>query len=173
MRVHGNPQAGLPSRERRRRAENRDPAYPLHAPYLINLASANNRVRIRAQRSTTETCAAAADIGAAAVIVHGGHVADDAYIDKGFSAGARLGRLEPRFPSAWKHRRRRSRDGAPLTPSPTALGRHRRHRIGFCLDTCHLGGRRGLVMPSIGSSNYRPHRSGALQRLQGRSGIGP
>ena len=55
----------------------------VHAPYLINVASANNRVRIPSRKILQETCDAAAEIGATAVIVHGGH-ADDNDMEAGF-----------------------------------------------------------------------------------------
>jgi deoxyribonuclease IV len=49
----------------------------VHAPYLINPVADNNRVRIPSRRILQETCDAAADIGAAGVVVHGGHVTGD------------------------------------------------------------------------------------------------
>src|SRR5262245_56937368 len=49
----------------------------VHAPYTINLASGNNRIRIPSRKILSETCAAAAAFGATAVIVHGGHVTAD------------------------------------------------------------------------------------------------
>src|SRR5215217_9448467 len=51
----------------------------VHAPYGINLASPNNRIRIPSRKLLAETCQGAAAVGAAGVIVHGGHVtaADD------------------------------------------------------------------------------------------------
>ena len=38
----------------------------VHAPYLINVASANNRVRIPSRKILQDTCDAAADVGATA-----------------------------------------------------------------------------------------------------------
>jgi deoxyribonuclease-4 len=52
------------------------PVY-VHAPYLINVGSPNNRIRIPSRKILADTLAAAAAIGAAGVIVHGGHVGDD------------------------------------------------------------------------------------------------
>ena len=54
----------------------RIPIY-VHAPYLINVCADNNRVRIPSRKILQETCDAAAEINAAAVIVHGGHVTGD------------------------------------------------------------------------------------------------
>src|ERR1700676_167934 len=55
----------------------------VHAPYLINVASANNRVRIPSRKILQDTCDAASEINATAVIVHGGH-ADDNDMEAGF-----------------------------------------------------------------------------------------
>ena len=52
------------------------PVY-VHAPYLINVCADNNRVRIPSRKILQDTCDAAADIGAAAVVVLGGHVTGD------------------------------------------------------------------------------------------------
>jgi len=49
----------------------------VHAPYLINPVADNTRIRIPSRRILQETCDAAAAIGAAGVVVHGGHVTGD------------------------------------------------------------------------------------------------
>ncbi len=49
----------------------------VHAPYLINVCSENNRVRIPSRKILQDTCDAAAEVGAVAVVVHGGHVTGD------------------------------------------------------------------------------------------------
>ena len=46
----------------------------IHAPYLINVATLNNRIRIPSRKLLATHAAAAAELGAKAVIVHGGHV---------------------------------------------------------------------------------------------------
>ena len=46
----------------------------IHAPYLVNVASTNNRIRIPSRKILSEHAAAAAGIGAHALIVHGGYV---------------------------------------------------------------------------------------------------
>ncbi len=58
------------------------PVY-VHAPYLINVCADNNRVRIPSRKILQETCDAASDIGATAVVVHGGHVTGDGPQDEG------------------------------------------------------------------------------------------
>ena len=55
----------------------------VHAPYLVNLASPNSRVRHPSRKILQQTCDGAAAIGATAVIVHGGHVTADDSIEAG------------------------------------------------------------------------------------------
>lgn len=110
----------------------------VHAPYLINVASANNRVRIPSRKILQDTCDAAAEIAATAVIVHGGH-ADDNDMEAGFERWAKaLAQLDT---------------DVPVYLENTAGGDHAMARhfdtigrlwerigdtgIGFCLDTCH------------------------------------
>lgn len=110
----------------------------VHAPYLINVASANNRIRIPSRKILQDTCDAAAEIDATAVIVHGGH-ADDDDIDAGIERWVKaLDQLDT---------------DVPVYLENTAGGDHAMARhfdtiarlwdrigdkgIGFCLDTCH------------------------------------
>jgi deoxyribonuclease IV len=46
----------------------------VHAPYVMNVASTNNRIRIPSRKLLGQHAAAAAAIGARAMVVHGGHV---------------------------------------------------------------------------------------------------
>src|SRR5580693_445081 len=46
----------------------------IHAPYVINVASTNNRIRIPSRKLLDQQLKAAAAIGAKGLIVHGGHV---------------------------------------------------------------------------------------------------
>jgi deoxyribonuclease-4 len=46
----------------------------VHAPYLVNVASTNNRIRIPSRTILADQARAAAAIGAKGLIVHGGHV---------------------------------------------------------------------------------------------------
>jgi deoxyribonuclease-4 len=55
----------------------------VHAPYLINVCADDNKVRVPSRRILQETCDAAADVGAAAVIVHGGHVTGEGPQEEG------------------------------------------------------------------------------------------
>ncbi|MEO6703633.1 MAG: deoxyribonuclease IV [Jatrophihabitantaceae bacterium] len=115
----------------------------VHSPYVLNLATTNNRIRIPSRKLLGQHAAAAAAIGAKGLIVHGGHVGagDDPAtgIDnwrKAFAQAAETGG----FP-------------VPILIENTAGGTKAiaRHldRIaelwdaigeydpGFCLDTCH------------------------------------
>src|SRR6266567_3314290 len=46
----------------------------IHAPYRINVATLNNRIRIPSRKLLVAHAKAAADVGARGLIVHGGHV---------------------------------------------------------------------------------------------------
>jgi deoxyribonuclease IV len=137
----GNPQSWAAPKPRDDAARLRAAALPVyvHAPYLINVASANNRVRIPSRKMLQQTCEAAADIGAAAVVVHGGHVADTDDLDAGFDR--------------WRKALDQLETEVPVYLENTAGGNHAMARhfdtigrlwdrigdtgIGFCLDTCH------------------------------------
>ena len=111
----------------------------VHAPYLVNVASANNKVRIPSRKILQQTCDAAAAIDATAVIVHGGHVAEDADLAAGFERWRKaLEQLESTVPvylentAGGDHALARHFDTiARLWEHVADLG------IGFCLDTCH------------------------------------
>lgn len=55
----------------------------VHAPYLINVCADNNRVRIPSRKILQDTCDAASEIDAQAVVVHGGHVTGDGPQEEG------------------------------------------------------------------------------------------
>jgi deoxyribonuclease-4 len=46
----------------------------VHAPYVLNVATTNNRIRIPSRKLLAAHAAAAAAIGASGLVVHGGHV---------------------------------------------------------------------------------------------------
>jgi deoxyribonuclease-4 len=62
----------------------------VHAPYLMNPASPNNRIRIPSRKTLADTMAAAEAIGARGVVVHGGHVGDDEDVAVGFERWRKL-----------------------------------------------------------------------------------
>lgn len=115
----------------------------VHAPYLINVATTNNRIRIPSRKLLQQHMDAAASIGAKGLIVHGGHVnkADDPA--KGFDN--------------WRKAVEATDLKVPLLIENTAGGDNAMARrldrlahlweaisnasgfenVGFCLDTCH------------------------------------
>lgn len=111
----------------------------VHAPYLVNVVSPNNRIRIPSRRILQETCDAAAEIGAAAVIVHGGHGDGSTTVDD---------RIQN-----WRKALERTETDVLILIENTAGGDHAMARrfddlgrlwqaldrfdVGFCLDTCH------------------------------------
>lgn len=124
-------------------AELRDSPMPLyvHAPYLINVCSPRNNVRYGSRKILQQTCEAAADVGAAAVIVHAGHAED------GVAEG--VGR--------WLRTLEMLESEVPVLIENTAGGENAVARrfdalarlweavskessgldVGFCFDTCH------------------------------------
>jgi deoxyribonuclease-4 len=115
----------------------------VHAPYPINVASLNNRIRIPGRKLLQQHLTMAGEIGAKGVIVHGGHLGVDEDAAVGFDN--------------W----RKCIDGldmpVPLLIENTAGGDNAMARrleaiarlwdaigqakggdsVGFCLDTCH------------------------------------
>src|SRR5699024_8101251 len=49
----------------------------VHAPYLVNVASTNNRVRVPSRKILQQQIDLAAEVGAIGIVVHGGHVGAD------------------------------------------------------------------------------------------------
>lgn len=113
----------------------------VHSPYVINVATTNNRVRHPSRQNLTNTVRAAEAIGAAGVIVHGGHVGDEDDPTEGFVN--------------WRKTLERLETTVPILIENTAGGENAMARefdviarlwdtldgvevpFGFCLDTCH------------------------------------
>ncbi|CAM3191025.1 deoxyribonuclease IV [Nocardioides dubius] len=128
-------------------AEEAGVAIYVHAPYIINVATTNNRVRIPSRKLLQQHIDAAASIGAKGLVVHGGHVdkagEDPELLAKGFDN--------------WRKAVEATDLKIPLLIENTAGGDHAmtRHleriaqvweaigtadqadQVGFCLDTCH------------------------------------
>ena len=110
----------------------------VHSPYLVNLASANNKIRIPSRKILQQCCDAAAELDARAVIVHGGHVAADDDIEAGIERWVKgLDQLKTTVPvylentAGGDHAMARHFD--TIARLWDAVG----DRVGFCLDTCH------------------------------------
>ena len=119
----------------------------VHAPYLINVATTNNRIRIPSRKLLQQHMDAAASIGAQGLIVHGGHVEqagdDPSLLERGYDN--------------WRKAVEATDLKVPLLIENTAGGDHAMTRqaerigrvfdavasasgadmVGFCLDTCH------------------------------------
>jgi deoxyribonuclease IV len=119
----------------------------IHAPYGINVASANNRIRIPSRKLLSQQLAAAAAVGAKGLVVHGGYVTGGVDEREGYDN--------------WRKAVERIERPVPLLIENTAGGDHAMARgleaigrlwdaigdftaagdgnavIGFCLDTCH------------------------------------
>jgi deoxyribonuclease IV len=136
----GNPQSWKKPKPRDDAARLRETSLPLyiHAPYLINVASANNRVRIPSRKILQDTCDAASEVAATAVIVHGGHV-DDNDLDAGFERWCKaLDQLETEVPVYLENTAGGDHAMARHFDTIGRLWDHIGDRgIGFCLDTCH------------------------------------
>ena len=115
----------------------------VHAPYVLNVATANNRIRIPSRKLLAQHAEAAAAIGARGLIVHGGHVSKGDDEQVGFDN--------------WRKVFERTVDDGgfplPILIENTAGGDLAMARrldaiarlwdavgefgAGFCLDTCH------------------------------------
>ncbi|MBA3781039.1 MAG: deoxyribonuclease IV [Nocardioides sp.] len=119
----------------------------VHAPYIVNVATTNNRIRIPSRKLLQQHVDAAAEIGAKGLIVHGGHVEnksdDPRIIETGFDN--------------WRKAIAATDLKLPVLIENTAGGENAMTRyleriagvwsaiegtegddlVGFCLDTCH------------------------------------
>lgn len=111
----------------------------IHAPYLINVASANNRIRIPSRKNLQTAADAAAEIGAAGLVVHGGHVTDDEDVAEGFPRWRKaLDLLETDVTVLIENT---AGGGNAMAREVETIARLWEHigdtGVGFVLDTCH------------------------------------
>lgn len=111
----------------------------VHAPYVINVATTNNRIRIPSRKLLQQHVDGAAEIGARAVIVHGGHVLKDEEIEVGVDNWRKtVERLEMRCPVLIENTAGGDRAMARRLTAIARLWDVVGHAdVGFCLDTCH------------------------------------
>jgi deoxyribonuclease-4 len=111
----------------------------VHAPYVINVATTNNRLRIPGRKMLAEQAEVAASVGAKALIVHGGHMPKGEDPEVGYAN--------------WRKTFERWTPPLPILIENTAGGDNAIARrfdrlgrlwealdgfdVGFCLDTCH------------------------------------
>src|SRR3954454_3349390 len=122
---------------------NTDLTVYIHSPYVLNLATTNNRIRIPSRKLLGQHAAAAAAIGAKGLIVHGGHVGanDDPAIGidnwrKAFAQAAETGGfpLPILIENTAGGTKAMARDLDRVARLWDAIGEY---EPGFCLDTCH------------------------------------
>jgi deoxyribonuclease-4 len=112
----------------------------VHSPYLINVCADNNKIRVPSRRILQETCDAAEEIAATAVVVHGGHVTGDGPQEEGIIRWRKaLDQLDTGIPvlientaGGDKAVARRVEWIARLFDEVGEFG------VGFVLDTCHV-----------------------------------
>jgi len=111
----------------------------VHSPYLVNVGSGNNRVRIPSRKILADTLEAATAIDAAGVIAHGGHIEDDEDMAVGFERWRKaLDAVELTVPLLIENTAgggnavlRELDNYGPLWEEIGDYG------VGVCLDTCH------------------------------------
>lgn len=116
----------------------------VHAPYIVNVATTNNRIRIPSRKILGQHAKAAAEIGAKGLIVHGGHLGKDddpaIGVDNWRKTFARVADEEGGFPLPILIENTAGGDNAVarrferLAMLWDAIGEF---GPGFCLDTCH------------------------------------
>ncbi|WP_045821328.1 deoxyribonuclease IV [Williamsia herbipolensis] len=116
----------------------------VHSSYIINVASLNNRLRMPSRKAVELQAAAAADLGAIGLVVHGGHLGDGEDDAEGFANWRKL----------FERQADKGGFAVPIFIENTAGGDHAMARTlgsierlwdavgdfdqaGFCLDTCH------------------------------------
>lgn len=111
----------------------------VHAPYLVNVASTNNRIRIPSRNMIAQHSEAGSALGAKGLIVHGGHVGAGEDIAVGvdnwrktFDRATYPVRVLVENTAGGENACARTLDRIAMLWD--AIGHH---DVGFCLDTCH------------------------------------
>jgi len=116
----------------------------VHSSYQINVASLNNRLRMPSRKAVQEQAAAAGELGAIGLVVHGGHLREGEDAAEGFANWRKL----------FERQQDKGGFAVPILIENTAGGDHAMARTlesierlwdavgdfeqaGFCLDTCH------------------------------------
>ncbi|MGH4026870.1 MAG: deoxyribonuclease IV [Pseudonocardiaceae bacterium] len=115
----------------------------VHSPYVINVASLNNRIRIPSRKLVAQHATAAATVGACGLVVHGGHVTKDEDPAVGIENWRKMFVRQAEdggFATRILVENTAAGDGAIARRFDTlarlwdAIGDY---DVGFCLDTCH------------------------------------
>ena len=112
----------------------------VHSPYVINVASTNNKIRIPSRKILDQHAQAAARAGALGLIVHGGHVAKGEDPQVGIANWVKtFERMELPLTVLIENTAggefAMARRFDALARLWEAVGHH--DNVGFCLDTCH------------------------------------
>ena len=112
----------------------------VHSPYIVNLASENNKIRLPSRKILQATCDAACACGARGVVVHGGHVGAGGDPCDGIDRWRKaLAELETDIPILLENTaggdRAMARHWDDLARLWDVIGSD--PRVQFCLDTCH------------------------------------
>lgn len=111
----------------------------VHAPYVINVATTNNRIRIPSRKLLAQQVAAASEIGALGLIVHGGHVTKDDDPSAGFANWTKaVDQTDLSCPVLIENTAGGENSMARTVESIARLWDAVGHSgVGLCLDTCH------------------------------------
>lgn len=111
----------------------------VHAPYVLNVATTNNRIRIPSRKLLQQQVDLAADVGAKGLVIHGGHVLKDddpeVGVDNWRKCAERLDAKVPVFienTAGGDFAMARKLDRLARLWDVVA-----EHGLGFCFDTCH------------------------------------
>jgi len=115
----------------------------IHAPYVINVATTNNRIRIPSRQILARQVKLAAEVGARGVIVHGGHVSANDDPAVGFDNWRKaIEGLDLEVPilientAGGANAMARHLDRIAMLWDAVASAKGAEN-VGFCLDTCH------------------------------------
>lgn len=111
----------------------------VHAPYVLNVATTNNRIRIPSRKLLQQHVDLAAEAGAKALVVHGGHVLRDDDPAVGIDNWRKCAeRLDAKLPVLVENTaggdQAMARRLERIAQLWDAVGEH---GLGFCFDTCH------------------------------------
>ncbi len=126
----------------------------VHAAYVINVASTNNRIRIPSRKLLQQTVDAAAAIGARGVIVHGGHVTAEEDQQLGYANWRKcVDGLKLPVPILIENTAGGTKAMMRYVESMAGLwsaleGSENLGQVGLCLDTCHAHAA-GLDLTSV------------------------
>ncbi|NDL57859.1 deoxyribonuclease IV [Phytoactinopolyspora mesophila] len=111
----------------------------VHAPYVLNVATTNNRIRIPSRKILQKQVDLAAEVGAKGIVIHGGHVLKDDDPDVGVDNWRKCAeRLDAKVPVFIENTAGGDRAMARKLDRLARLwDAVAEYGLGFCFDTCH------------------------------------